>query len=428
MVAAHPRPEAGNCSLLEIVRSHRPVGLLLAGAGLLALGSLLIGIGFATLTENSFRTTHDLLRAAGWLTFAAVATALAAVGEAAWVHLVRCGWLAGGELLGAAGASLLVAIGVLLAAASPEASSDTGAVLAAIGLGGWLVLLLFNAARRAIAEQTAGAPAHQSDLWLIAAAAVLFLAVATGLPSPSGDQSALAISTQVLFVVGFAGLAVTLELALRRWQISDRRVGVVVVGLVTLALAHLAAAISAGYVFSPSADVTTMRVGLSIPAFLEVVGWAVLAWAALGRRLDLAGRSPGAERPARGWRLFGSPPGTEPTQPVGMPSPYAGPGVAGPPPPPPAPVPPAPVPPTERSEVPAGDAAAPVGSVGAVAAGSSGGIQPDPTEVLPSPDPTRPLESPTEGEPPAGLHHCGQPVPAGFRFCPYCGEEVGAPG
>lgn len=368
--------------------------LLVVAAAALGVGAALAGLAYAILTLNTVRQYRDLGTAADWLLFVGTGTGLAAVSVTAWDISIQRGWQQAGELFGAVAASLVVAIGTLVVAANAPGGSNAGSVVSAVGIGGWAVLTLIAAARRSIAEQS-GAPGRQSDLWLIATGALVVLAVAVGLPSPSARGRALPIAESVLFLVAFAVLAATLHAAAGRGFFTSRRLRILNLGLAGLAVSHLAAAISSGFVFGPSAGLTTVRVGLSIPAFLEAIAWAIVTLAAFRRFADLSiAAGPILTSPSPAW---------SPNTPTET---RAGSGwVFRPrrPTPPPAPPPWASPPPPPNT--------------------LTGEQPPDPTVPIPE-------QPPTEQVPAAGpvASHCGVQLPAGAAFCPRCGQPVSTPG
>ena len=81
---------------------------------------------------------------------------------------------------------MLFVIGLLMVATSSDSNSDAGLIVSAVGLGGWAVLLLVNAARRALTEQSNGAGGQRTaHLWFAAAGALVAIAVALGYhPTP----------------------------------------------------------------------------------------------------------------------------------------------------------------------------------------------------------------------------------------------------
>lgn len=224
--------------LVEITRCRRAVLLLTVGAGLLVLQAALGCVTYAILTPSNLRASRDLGTAVDWLAFSAFAVGLAAVAVTAWEAVIGRGWPSAVDLIGAAGASLLMTIGQLVVAANSPDGSDAGSVVIAVGVGGWMIVTLVAAARRSIAERSDGLAA-QADLWLFGSGSLLLLAVAVGLPSPTGPGRALPIATGVLFVLAYAGLAATFQRSTRRGFIASRPITDLIAGLAAMAVAYL---------------------------------------------------------------------------------------------------------------------------------------------------------------------------------------------
>lgn len=363
--------------LVEITRSRRAVLLLTVGAALLVLQSALGCVTYAILTPANVRASRDLGTAADWLAFTAFAAGLAAVALTGWEAIIGRGGQSAVDLLGAGGSSLLMTIGQLVVAANSPNGSDAGSVVIAVGVGGWMIVALVAAARRSIAERTGGLPA-QADLWLLASGSLLLLAVAVGLPSPTGRGRALPIATGVLFLLAYAGLAATFDRSTRRRLIANRCIVTLIAGLAAMAVAYLALAVGSGFVWGPSAGLTTIRVGLSIPQFLMAVAGTILAVAAFQRLSDLTALPAGAPTGPE----FSAPPG------------YPPPGYQPPPPAPPG-----------RGW-----------SIRRPRRSSAGWSAAPPAP--PDPATTAPVGTSPEAA------HCGAPLPPGAAFCPRCGQPV----
>lgn len=367
--------------LVEITRSRRSMALLTAGAGLLVLQAALACLSYAILTPTNLRASRDLGTAVDWLGFVAFALGLAAVSSAAWEVVVGRGWQPAADLLAATVASLLMTIGELVVAANAPVGSDAGAIVIAIGIGGWMTLALVVAARCSIAER-AGGLRRQSDLWLVGSGSLLVLAVATGLPQPIGRDRALPIATGVLFVLAYAGLAATFEQSARRGFIAGRPLQTLIAGLAATAVGYLGVAVAAGFIYGPSGGLTTIRIGFAVPEFLLAVAAAVLALAAFDRLSDLS------------------------IPPVGVPGypPFAGPAGQ-----PPAAgyTPPPPEPPGRQGW---------------------GWSMRRPATPDGSQEPSPPAAD-ADGPEPAGVEpeaavHCGVPLPPDAAFCPRCGQPA----
>jgi hypothetical protein len=264
------------------------MALATLAAVLFALGTALRGLGAAVLHGlGDVTTVGNLAMAGDWLRFAAGLVVLGATGYVTWRLFFSRQWSALWEVAGTALASLVCAIGLLILATKANVS-EAGFVVFAIGIGGWGVLIAVSAARRASVEQDSPGGPRQAGLRLWGAAAVLLLAIATGLPN---DHATLATVGEAIQVPGYAGLALVLSIARARQLIATRHFAALVAGLWALMLSPVAQAISSGVVYAPPlySPVTPVswRVGVSIPYFIEALAVFALAWAALGRLGEL---------------------------------------------------------------------------------------------------------------------------------------------
>jgi len=184
-------------------------------AAIWALANVLAGIAFATFSGPLDTSTFsNLATASGWLTFSSALVALGATCFVAWSLYLARQWTQLWEVGGASLSTLLLAIGLLvLAAQSHNSTSNAGNVVAAIGLGGWAIVIVVGAARHALLEQENAGLTHQATLRLGAAGAVVLIAVSVGLPNPTINDASVAIATGALLAVGFAGLLVVISLA-----------------------------------------------------------------------------------------------------------------------------------------------------------------------------------------------------------------------
>lgn len=277
---------AARSSLGQITRSRVAVTLLMVAGGFMVLGNVLVGLAYVLLHLSTLSTSENLLRAGTWLEVAATASGLVAVCAAGWRLVVRPDWRSIVEFAAAALSSLLVFIGFLVAALALPSNSRAAWIVAATGLGGWMLLALANAARRSFQEQTAPV-GRQSDLWLAAAVGLLALAVATALPSPSRTGNTLAIAQNAVFALAWIVLALSVDLGRQRRHLGGRAGATLVAGLVVLAAGSVAGAVAWGFVFTSSATLTTLRIGLSLTNFVHALGWTVVAFAALQRLVEL---------------------------------------------------------------------------------------------------------------------------------------------
>ncbi|MGO8860711.1 MAG: DUF2510 domain-containing protein [Acidimicrobiales bacterium] len=282
-------------------------------AGIWALANVLAGIAFATFSGPLDTTFSNLATASGWLTFGSALVALCAICFVAWSLYLARQWTHLWEVGGASLSTLLVAIGLLvLAAQSQNSTSNAGNVVAAVGLGGWAIVIVVGAARHALLEQENAGVTHQATLRLGAAGAVVLIAVSVGLPNPTINDAAVAIATGALFAVGFAGLLVVLSLGRSRYLIRTRQAPMIILGLAVLVVAGVAHAVGYGVAYgAPPYSLLTFRIALSIPAFIESVALLVLAWAAVGRLSELPSSSPTMSQP--GWMSPSAPPTVPPS-------------------------------------------------------------------------------------------------------------------
>jgi hypothetical protein len=188
---------------------------------------------------------------------------------------------------GATVATLLIAIGLLVDAAEAPNYSLSANVVFAVGLGGWMILLVITSARRSLVEQHAPHGSRQAALWLAASGALLLFAVGVGLQTGSIDNRGLGIATGIILMLGTAALAVTVTAARAQRLITTEQFPMLVAGLWTLTAAYAASAIVAGVVYGPSESLTALRVGTCVVATIRAAAFILLAFAAWGRLRDL---------------------------------------------------------------------------------------------------------------------------------------------
>lgn len=282
----------------HIIKSLRPVALLVAGAVVFVLGTAFVLASDATLPSSS-GASGDLAQAGHWLQFLAAVCLLGAVCIAGWEVIVRSDWAAGAEIAAAALGTLLFMIGLAAFAAS-NGSSPAAAVTEAVGIGVWALLVLSRAARASLAEQgpvqgpvhgaaqetrsaLPGGRGRQADLWLAAAIGLFVLAIGYGFTSAAGSRGP-GIAAGLLQAVGVAALAGAVAVARTRKMLHSRPVPVILAGLVLLAISFLADAVVAGLAF---ATLTALGVGLSIVTAVELGAVAALGLAAWTRVREL---------------------------------------------------------------------------------------------------------------------------------------------
>jgi hypothetical protein len=280
--------------LEHIIKSLRPVALLVAGAVVFILGTAFVLASDATLPSSS-GASGDLAQAGHWLQFLAAVSLLGAVCIAGWEVIVRSDWAAGAEIAAAALGTLLFMIGLAAFAAS-NGSSPAAAVTEAVGIGVWALLVLSRAARASLAEQgpvhgaaqearsaLPGGRGRQADLWLAAAVGLFALAIGYGFTSAASSRGP-GIAAGLIQAVGVAALAGAVAVARTRKMLQSRPVPVILVGLALLAISFLAYAVVAGLAF---ATLTALGVGLSIVTAVELGAVAALGLAAWTRVREL---------------------------------------------------------------------------------------------------------------------------------------------
>jgi hypothetical protein len=280
--------------LEHIIKSLRPMALLVAGAVVFVLGTAFVLASDATLPSSS-GASSDLAQAGHWLQFLAAVGLLGAVCIAGWEVIVRSDWIAGAEIAAGALGTLLFMIGLAAFAAS-DGSSPAAAVTEAVGIGVWALLVLSRAARASLAEQgpvhgaaqearsaLPGGRGRQADLWLAAAIGLFALAIGYGFTSAASSRGP-GIAAGLLQAVGVAALAGAVAVARTRQMLHSRPVPVILAGLTLLAISFLAYAVVAGLAF---ATLTALGTGLSIVTAVELAAVAALGLAAWTRVREL---------------------------------------------------------------------------------------------------------------------------------------------
>jgi hypothetical protein len=265
------------------------MAVAIGGAAIWALGSLLVCLSSALLSgPESLGTAHNLVTASSWLNFVAGFAALGAACYVTYTTFLKHLWSSVWELAGAVAATMIFVIGLLMIATSSNSNSDAGSIVSAVGLGGWAVLLLVNAARRTLIEQSNGAGVQRTaHLWFASAGALVAIAVARGLTASGNDSTVQIVAGRTIWFVGLVALISVLSVARRRKLISTKHFKVLIAGLSLIAVAELVEAIAAGVILSAT-SLTPFRVGFSIPPFVEAIAFVTLAWAALCRVGELS--------------------------------------------------------------------------------------------------------------------------------------------
>ena len=276
-----------------------------------ALGSILGVIAYAVLDQQTLGTTRNLLIGMAWLRFSGGAAGLIATCSVTWQMVLRQRWSDLWEIAAASLSTLLIVIGLLVDASAAPGHSAPADVVAAVGIGGWMILALVRAARCSLVEQSNPDLPRQARLWLAASGGLLAIASAIGLPAPSLQQAALAVTQSVIALAGILILVVTLMVTADRGWIRSRHFPTLAIGLWVLGAAYLARAIAFGLVLGPSATLLGIRVGVAIPMAMEAAAWLIVAAAAFGKTNELSatpargggvGAGPGAPgAPPPGW-------------------------------------------------------------------------------------------------------------------------------
>jgi hypothetical protein len=266
----------------HIVKSLTPMVLVVVAAVVFVLGTAFLIASDATLTPSSLGASSDLAQAARWLQFLAAACALAAVCTAGWELVLRREWVGGLEIAAAALGTLLIMIGLLATAAS-NGSNPAAAVIAAVGIGIWALLVLGRAARVSLAEQGRSDDKSQAELWLAAAVGLFVLAIGYGFSSAASSRGP-GIAAGLLEAAGLAVLAGALVSARSRGHLRSRPVPGALAGLALLAASFLAAAIVAGLALG---TLTALGAGLAVIAAIELAAFVVLGLAAWTRVREL---------------------------------------------------------------------------------------------------------------------------------------------
>jgi len=268
----------------HIIKSLRPAALVVAAVVVFALGTAFLIAADGTLAPSTMGASSDLAQAARWLQFLSALVALAAVCWAGWELVLRSEWTGGFEIAAAALGTMLIMIGLLASAAS-NGGDPAAAVIVAVGIGIWALLVLSRAARTSLAEQAAHATARKprAELWLAAAVGLLVLAIGYGFTSAAGSRGP-GIAAGILEAAGVGILAGSLVAARERGYARSRPVPSVLAGLALLAISFLAAAVVAG--LAP-ATLTALGAGLAVAAAIELAAVVVLGLAAWTRVREL---------------------------------------------------------------------------------------------------------------------------------------------
>jgi hypothetical protein len=268
----------------HIIESLKPAALVVAAVVMFALGTAFLIAADGTLAPSTLGASSDLAQAARWLQFIAALVALAAVCWAGWELVQRSEWIGGFEMAAAALGTLMIMIGLLASAAS-DGSDPAAAVIGAVGIGTWALLVLSRAARTSLAEEASHTRTRkpQAELWLAAAVGLLVLSIGYGFTSAGGSRGP-GIAAGVLEAAGVAILAGSLVAARDRGYLRTRPLPAVLAGLALLGISFLAAAIVAG--LSPR-SLSALGAGLAVAAAIELAAVVVLGLATWTRVREL---------------------------------------------------------------------------------------------------------------------------------------------
>ncbi|HEX9034757.1 MAG TPA: hypothetical protein VF834_23170 [Streptosporangiaceae bacterium] len=284
----------------QITRSRAALAFLVSAALVFVLGTAFQVAAFASLTPANLALSGDLARAGDWLRFAGAVIAIIGICAAGWELVLGKSWVDAAEAGAVALGALLLAIGLLVRAASSQASSPAH-IVAAVGVGCWSLLVLIRAARRSLGEEQARAAGasvpHQAVLWLVSAGGLLLFAVGSGFALDVAS-SATGIASGVLEAAGAALVLGTAAAARAQGFLSSRAMPAVLAGLALLTATGIAVALVSGIALGPDATLTGLRVGISVSVTVELLAVAALgiaAWLRLGEQVvsGTQARAPG---------------------------------------------------------------------------------------------------------------------------------------
>jgi hypothetical protein len=269
----------------SITKSQAAMTLVVCAAVAFVVGSAFAIAAFAVLTPTNIGTYTGLGHASDWFHFVAALAALVGVSVAGWELVLRKEVSDVWEVGAAAVATLFIAIGALVGAASSSALS-TANILGAIGIGGWALLALVKAARQSLVEQgqASGLPS-QARLWLGASIGLVLLAIGSGFTVDL--NKGLGIAAGIIETLGVGSLAATIAAARNQHFLDTRTVPRVISGLALVAVSFAGSAIVAGIVYGPSGTITELRIGGSLTTTVQLLGVALLGLAAWTRVSEL---------------------------------------------------------------------------------------------------------------------------------------------
>ncbi len=267
-------------SLKSLVNTGSSLAAYLSAALLAAFGAILTLVADLLLSASNSPTIVDLERAGSWLLFVAALALLFGTVNATWHNITK---LAIGDALitGAISTAVLVlAVGQLVVAIS--AASEAGAILLALGFAGFGAILLVHAARRSIREHQSSLVRKESALWLVAAVGLFAIAASNTIHGQTLSDvitnNSAALFETITALVGYGLITSSIVLALGRKLLHTP---LSPIPTFLLGLSNLAEAIGVAVAFNDTTTVTSIKVALSMPEGLLVLGWlaaALLAW------------------------------------------------------------------------------------------------------------------------------------------------------
>lgn len=271
--------------MIEITRSRLATALLTATAFLYSIGAVLGTLAFAILTPHTVGTSTDLEHASDWLTFVALVAGVVAVGSVGWSLVLRRQIGSLWQVAGGFVATLLLAIGALVAATSN--GSQPADVLIAIGVGGWALASLAVAARWSLLEQQPSrSSSRRSPYWLAASGALILVAVGAGIETAIDDVGS-SLTSAVLLAVGLGCLLAVLVVARSGKLIGSASLDITLLGVALLAVSYVIAAVVAGVVFGPDVTLNGVRIGIPLGYAVAAIGSMTLSVGAWKRLTSL---------------------------------------------------------------------------------------------------------------------------------------------
>lgn len=273
--------------MLRLVRSQSTLAIASASLAVGVLGSLLMVVAYTTYSGPAAApTSRDLVTAALWLGFVQLLGLALAVGATVWRLVVTRERDDLWEVMVAGGAMLILVIAGLVIAVS--IGSAGGNIVLAVGYAVWAVLLVAKAARRSLLEHDDPQERRQAPYWLLAGSGLLVWAAAAGVPDPSLDDVALAVTKGALATVGSVAVVAAVSLAHGDGFLRFRRFRLLAVAVWLVVGSALASLVVGAVVFgSPSFD--ALRVGFPIPWLIQGVGSGLFAAVAWGQVYEIRG-------------------------------------------------------------------------------------------------------------------------------------------